>query len=179
MATTAQEDADNTMAAATQEGADNAVMAHRVGSTAAVTSDSCADIASADEQQGAEKQQQQIAQQQEAEMQQKQTVQQQEAKKQQQEEEPVASAEDSRCLIAFRKEEEPPDWMRIATPTTAKMEATKGNSEHQHVHKTAVSAQLQCIIARLCIRTAARISIGNKRFGNYHMAAGDAAASER
>ena len=109
----------------------------------------------------------------------KQTVQQQEAKKRQQEKESVAFAEDPKCLVAFWKEEETPDWMRIAMATAAKMAVAKGNNEHQHARKTAVSAQSQRIIARLSVRTTARIIIGNKRFGNFYMAAGGPAASER
>jgi hypothetical protein len=109
----------------------------------------------------------------------KQTVQQQEAKKRQQEKESVAFAEDPKCLVAFWKEEETPDWMRIATATTAKMAVAKCNSEHQHAHKTAVLAKLQSIIARCSVRTAARNIIGNKRFGIFYMAAGGPAASER
>ena len=46
-----------------------------------------------------------------------------------------------------------------------------------------VVSRAQCTIARhqrkTSTRTATRIIIGNKRFGNYHMAAGDLAASER
>ena len=109
----------------------------------------------------------------------KQTVQQQEAKKRQQEKESVAFAEDPKCLVAFWKEEETPDWMRIAMATAAKMAVAKGNNEHQHARKTAVSAQSQRIIARLSVRTTARIIIGNKRFENFYMAAGGPAASER
>ena len=91
----------------------------------------------------------------------------------------MAFVEGPKCLIAFRKEEETPDRMRIVTATTAKTAVAKGNCEHQHAHKTVVSAQLQSIIARLSICTAARIVIGNKRFGNCYMAAGDPAASGR
>ena len=109
----------------------------------------------------------------------KQTVQQQEAKKWQQEKESVAFAEDPKCLVAFWKEEQTPDWMRIATATAAKMAVANGNNEHHHAHKTAVSAQLQRIVARLSVRTAARIVIGNKRFGNFYMAAGGPAVKVR
>ena len=69
--------------------------------------------------------------------------------------------------------------MRIAMATTAEMAVAKGNNEHQHARKTAVSAQSQRIIARLSVRTTARIIIGNKRFGDFYMAAGGPAASER
>ena len=56
--------------------------------------------------------------------------------------------------------------MRVATARAVKVVVAKVNNAHQHAHKTAVSAQLQRTVARLSVRTAARIIIGNKRFGN-------------
>ena len=69
--------------------------------------------------------------------------------------------------------------MWIATAIAAKMIVAKGKNEHQHAHKTTILAQLQRIIARLSVRTAARIIIGNKRCGNFYMATGGPDASER